>query len=80
MSNQRLAEELHKQLIRKCKKRKVHSSFVENTWYVDLADMQLISKFNKRFRFLFCVIDICSINARKKLITIELLIAFSSYC
>ena len=49
MSNQRLAEELHKRLIRKCKKRKVHSSFVENTWYVDLADMQLISKFNKRF-------------------------------
>ena len=80
MSNQRLAEELHKRLIRKCKKRKVHSSFVENTWYVDLADMQLISKFNKRFRFLFCVIDICSIYARKKLITIELLIAFSSYC
>ena len=80
MSNQRLAEELHKQLIRKCKKRKVHSSFVENTWYVDLADMQLISKFNKRFRFLFFVIDICSIYARKKLITIELLIAFSSYC
>ena len=80
MSNQRLAEELHKRLIRKCKKRKVHSSFVENTWYVDLADMQLISKFNKRFRFLFCVIDISSIYARKKLITIELLIAFSSYC
>ena len=80
MSNQRLAEELHKRLIRKCKKRKVHSSFVENTWYVDLADMQLISKFNKRFWFLFCVIDICSIYARKKLITIELLIAFSSYC
>ena len=26
----------------------------------DLADMQLISKFNKRFRFLLCVIDIFS--------------------
>ena len=24
----------------------------------DLADMQLISKFNERFRFLLCVIDI----------------------
>ena len=24
----------------------------------DLADMQLISKFNKEFRFLLCVIDI----------------------
>ena len=26
----------------------------------DLADMQLISKFNKRFRFLLCLIDIIS--------------------
>ena len=26
----------------------------------DLADMQLISKFNKGFRFLLCVIDILS--------------------
>ena len=26
----------------------------------DLADMQLISKFNKEFRFLLCVIDIFS--------------------
>ena len=26
----------------------------------DLADMQLISKFNRRFRFLLCVIDIFS--------------------
>ena len=26
----------------------------------DLADMQLISKFNKIFKFLLCVIEICS--------------------
>ena len=26
----------------------------------DLADMQLISKFNKRFRFLLCIIDVYS--------------------
>ena len=29
-------------------------------WDADLADMQLISKFNKEFRFLLCVIDIFS--------------------
>ena len=29
-------------------------------WGVDLADMQLLSKFNERFRFLLCVIDIFS--------------------
>ena len=27
-------------------------------WGADSADMQLISKFNKGFRFLLCVIDI----------------------
>ena len=34
--------------------------FNENIWGADLADMQLISKFNKGFKFLLCVIDICS--------------------
>ena len=53
-------EELHKPIIRKFNKRKVHSSFIDNIWGEDLADMQLISKFNKRFRFLLCVINICN--------------------
>ena len=30
-----------------------------NIWGTDLADMQLINKFNKGSRFLLCVIDIC---------------------
>ena len=42
------------------KKRKVCSGFKGNIWGADLADMQLISKFNKGFRFLLCVIDIFS--------------------
>ena len=58
--NIQLAGELHKPIIRKFKKRKVHSSFRDNIWGVDLADMQLLSKFNKGFRFLLCVIDIFS--------------------
>ena len=29
-------------------------------WGADLADMQLISKFHKGFRFVLCVIEICS--------------------
>ena len=53
-----LADELQKPIIRKFKKRKVYSSFKENIWGVDLADMQLLSKFNKGFRFVICVIDI----------------------
>ena len=59
-----LADELHKPIIRKFKKRKVYSSFRENIWGVDLADMQLLSKFNKGFRFLLCVIDFLSKYAR----------------
>ena len=55
-----LGEELHKPIIRKFKKRRVYSGFKDNIWGVDLADMQLISKFNKGFRFLLCVIDIFS--------------------
>ena len=55
--NIQLADELHKPIIRKFKKRKVYSSFRGNIWGADLADMQLLSKFNKEFRFLFCVID-----------------------
>ena len=58
--NEKLAEELHKPVIKKFKKRKVYSAFKDNIWSAYLADMQLISKFNKGFRFLLCVIDIYS--------------------
>ena len=58
--NEQLAEELHKPIIRKFKKREVYSAFKDNIWTADLVDMQLISKFNRRFRYLLCVIDICS--------------------
>ena len=37
--NQQLANELHKPIIRKFKKRKVYSSFKDNVWSVDLADI-----------------------------------------
>ena len=39
-SNVKLANELHKPLIKKFSKRKVYSSFKDNIWGVDLADMQ----------------------------------------
>ena len=41
-------------------KKKVYSAFKDNIWAADLADIQLISKFNKGFRFLSRVIDIYS--------------------
>ena len=50
--NQQLAEELHKSIIRKFEKRKVHAAFKDNIWGADLADMQLLSRYNKGIRFL----------------------------
>ena len=58
--NSQLAEELHKPIIKNFKRKKVYSSFKDNIWGVDLADMQLISKYNKGIRYLLCVIDLFS--------------------
>ena len=58
--NYQLANELHKPIIRKFKKRKVYSSFRDNIWGVDLADMQSLSKYNKAIKYLLCAIDFFS--------------------
>ena len=58
ISNKELAKELHKPIIRKFNKSKVQSPFIDIIWGTDLADMQLISKFDKGFRFSLCVIGI----------------------
>ena len=55
ITNKELAEDLHKLIISRFEKRKVNWLFIDNIWGEDLADMQLISKFNKGFRFLLCV-------------------------
>ena len=60
LKNEQLANELHEPVIRKIKKIKVYSSFKDNIWSADLADMQLISKFNKELRLLLCITDIFS--------------------
>ena len=52
--HEQLAEELHKPIIRKFEKRKVYSSFKHNIWGADLADMQLISRFNRGIVFFMC--------------------------
>ena len=38
----------------------MYSSFKDNIWGVDLADMHLISKYNKGIRYLLCAIDLFS--------------------
>ena len=57
---EKLAEELHKSIIKKFIKEEFYSSFIDNSLGASLADMQLIIKFNKGTRFLLCVTDIFS--------------------
>ena len=60
VNNEKIAKELQKPIIKKSKKWTVYSLFKDNIWGADLADMQLISSFNKGFRFLLFIIDIFS--------------------
>ena len=50
--NKQSADELHKPIIRKFKKRKVYSSYKYIIWRVDLVDMQLI-KYNKELNIYY---------------------------
>ena len=38
----------------------MYSSFKDNIWSIDLADMQSLSKFSKGFNYLLCAIDLFS--------------------
>ena len=58
--NYQLANELRKQIIKKFRRRKVYSSFRDNIWDVDLADMQSLSKYNKGIKYLLRTIDLFS--------------------
>ena len=58
--NEQLAEELHKAIIKRFKKRKAHALFIDYIWGPDLANVQLLSKYNKVIRYLLCAIDIFS--------------------
>ena len=58
--NYQLANELHRQIIEKCKRRKVYSFFRDNIGGVDLADRQSLSKYYGGIKYLFCAIDLFS--------------------
>ena len=60
IKNEQLANELHKPIIKKFKRRKVYASYKDNIFGAYLADVRLISKYNKEIRYLLCVIDIFS--------------------
>ena len=56
--NEQLAEELHKSVIKKLKRRKVYARFKDNIWAADLAEMESLSSKNKNVKYLLCVVDI----------------------
>ena len=53
-----LAEELHKPVTKKFKRRKVYARFKDNICSADLAEMGLFSSRNKNIKYLLCVIDV----------------------
>ena len=58
--SQQLADELHKPIKRKFKKRRVLSHGVDEIWAADLVDMLKFSKWNKGYKYLLMVIDVFS--------------------
>ena len=59
--NYQFANELHRQIIRKFKRRKVYSSFTDNIWGVDFADIHSLSKHSNKLKYLLlCAIDLFS--------------------
>ena len=55
-----LAEELHKPIRRKFKKRRVLVNGIDKIWAADLVDMQAFTKFNCGVKYLLAVIDVFS--------------------
>ena len=55
--NEQLAEELHKPVNKKFKRRKVYARFKDNIWAADLAEMGSLSSKNKNVKYLACVVD-----------------------
>ena len=53
--NEQLAEELHKPVIKKFKRRKVYARFKDNTWAADLAEMESLYSKNKNVKYSLCV-------------------------
>ena len=60
MSDQQLADELQKPIIRKFFKKRVYSLIKNSIRGANLADIALISKYNKGIKYLLCAIDLFS--------------------
>ena len=56
--NEKLAEELHKPIIKKFKRTKVYAIFKANIWAADITEMGWLSFKNKNVKYLLWFIDV----------------------
>ena len=54
----KIAEGIHKPVIKKFKRRKVYPRFKGNIWAADLAEIESLFSKNKNVKYLLCFIDI----------------------
>jgi len=54
----KLAEELHKPVFKKFRKRSIYVKGIDQIFAADLVDMQLFSRYNNGVKYLLTVIDI----------------------
>ena len=64
--NEQLAEELHKPVIKKFKRRRVYARFKYNIWAGDIAEMRPLFCKNKNVKYLLCVIDTFTFKKLKR--------------
>ena len=56
--NEQLAEELHKPVIKKLKRRKVYAKFNDNIWASNLLEMKSFPSKNKNVKYVLSVLDV----------------------
>ena len=57
-ATEELAQELHKPVIKKFKRKKAYARFKDNIWAAYLADVGSLSPFNRGVKYLLSVIDV----------------------
>ena len=62
--NEQLAEELLQPVIKKFNRRRAYVRFKDNIWAADLAEMRLLSSKTRKVKYLLCVIDVFTKNAK----------------
>ena len=67
--NEKLAQELHKSVIKNVKRRRAYARFKDIISATNLAEMWSLSSKNKNVRYLLCVIDVFTKYAYTKRLT-----------